>query len=157
VPTLERTTFIPATQNEVFGFFSDPANLARITPRSLCFEIVDAPKRPLRTGDRIRYRIRLLGIPISWVSQISEWTDGVSFVDEQERGPYRTWRHQHTIEAADGGVRMHDRVDYELPLGVLGRMVGGWWVRKNLRTIFDFREKAIREVFPGDQSGVRRP
>ena len=84
MPVLERTTFIAAARSEVFSFFSDPKNLARITPPSLGFQIVEAPQRPLRAGDRIRYRIRLLGIPIPWVTHISEWDEGTRFVDEQE-------------------------------------------------------------------------
>ena len=146
--TLERETFVPAKQSEVFEFFSDPSNLARITPRSLGFEIVDAPRRRLRAGDRIRYRIRLLGIPIPWVSKITEWKEGSMFVDEQERGPYRVWRHEHTLRAAQNGVLMFDRVQYDLPLGRIGRAFGGWWVRRNLRAIFDYRTQAIAEIFP---------
>lgn len=145
--TLQRETVIAAPRRVVFEFFSDPQNLARITPRSLGFEIVDAPDRPLRAGDRIRYRIRLLGIPLPWVSRIAEWREGTSFVDEQERGPYRSWRHEHTLAASGRGVVMRDRVDYELPFGALGRWMAGWWVRRSLDRIFDHRTRVIREIF----------
>jgi len=145
--TLERETVIAAPRRVVFDFFSDPQNLARITPRSLGFEIVDAPGHRLRAGDRIHYRIRVLGLPLPWVSRITEWREGTSFVDEQERGPYRRWRHEHTLAASDRGVVMHDRVDYELPFGALGRWVAGRWVRRNLERIFDYREEAIASVF----------
>ncbi len=145
--SLERETVIDAPRHVVFEFFSDPKNLWRITPRSLGFEIVDAPDRRLRAGDRIHYRIRLLGIPLPWVSRITEWREGTSFVDEQERGPYRRWRHEHTLAPANGGVLMHDRVDYELPFGALGRLLAGWWVRRNLQRIFDHRAAAIAAIF----------
>ncbi len=145
--TLERETVIAAPRRTVFEFFSDPHNLARITPRSLGFEIVDAPDRRLRAGDRIRYRIRILGIPLPWVSRISEWREGTSFVDEQERGPYRRWRHEHTLAAHGEGVVMRDRVEYELPFGALGRWVAGWWVQRNLAQIFDYRARVIAEIF----------
>lgn len=145
--TLERETVIAAPRNVVFEFFGDPHNLVRITPRSLGFEIVDAPDRRLRAGDRIRYRIRLFGIPLPWVSRISEWREGTSFVDEQERGPHRRWRHEHTLAASGDRVIMRDRVEYELPFGALGRLVAGWWVRRNLNRIFDYRAGVIREIF----------
>ena len=148
MPSLERETFVPAPRTEVFAFFSDPVNLARITPHTLGFEIVEAPRRTLRRGDRIRYRIRILGIPLPWTSKIAEWKPGSSFVDEQERGPYRRWRHEHVLRDSNSGTLMIDRVDYELPLGLLGRMFGGWWVRRNLRHIFDYRARAISEIFP---------
>lgn len=146
---VDRETFIPAPRAEVFAFFGDPNNLARITPPSLGFEIIDAPRRTLRQGDRIRYRIRLLGIPLPWLSHITEWDEGRFFVDEQERGPYRRWRHEHTLRDAPGGVLMLDRVEFELPLGLLGRIFGGWFVRRNLRQIFDYRAQAIGRIFPG--------
>ena len=147
MPVLERETFIDAPIEEVFAFFSDPANLARITPPSLGFAIVDAPKRRLRAGDRIRYRIRVLGFPLTWVSHISEWDECTRFVDEQERGPYRRWRHEHLLESAHGGVKMRDRVEYELPFGRAGALVGGCWVRRQLRAIFDYRASVIASIF----------
>ena len=145
---LERSTTIPGRRlDEVFEFFSNPKNLARITPESLGFEILEAPSRKLREGDRIRYRIRLFGVPLQWVTLIEEWHDGHSFVDLQERGPYRLWRHLHEFVEVPEGVRMSDRVEYELPLGILGRVFGGWLVRRQLDAIFDFRGRVIREVF----------
>lgn len=147
MPLLERQTIIPAPRGEVFAFFSDPKNLARITPGTLGFEIVEAPARTLRASDTIRYRIRLLGIPVPWVSRITEWQEGQRFVDEQERGPYRRWRHEHILKDADTGTAMTDRVEYELPFGFLGRLAGGWWVRRNLKQIFDYRARAIEEIF----------
>jgi ligand-binding SRPBCC domain-containing protein len=157
--TLERETFVAAPRSQVFAFFSDPQNLARITPPSLGFEIVEAPSRPLRAGDRIHYRIRLLGLlRVPWISKITAWREGTYFVDEQERGPYRSWRHEHALHAAGRGVLMIDRVEYDLPLGTVGRLFGERWVRRNLREIFDYRAHAIREIFPdrGYRTAARR-
>ena len=151
---LKRDTTIPGRSlEEVFEFFSDPVNLGRITPKSLGFEILEAPSRKLRKGDRIRYRIRLLGVPIHWVTLIEEWREGQSFVDLQERGPYTLWRHVHDFVEVPEGVRMSDLVEYELPLGIVGRIVGGWLVRRQLNAIFDFRERVIRELF-SERSGL---
>lgn len=145
--TLQRTTFIKAPLDKVFAFFSDPRNLARITPESMGFEIVEAPARAVREGDRIRYRIRVMGIPLRWTTLITRWEENVVFADLQERGPYRHWLHTHTFRAVDGGVEMGDLVEYELPLGLLGRLGGEWLVRRQLRTIFDHRAAAIAAYF----------
>jgi ligand-binding SRPBCC domain-containing protein len=147
VPSLHRTTLLAAPRREVFAFFSDPANLARITPPALGFTIIERPDRPLRRGDRIRYTIRLLGVRVGWTTHITEWVEGVSFVDEQERGPYRRWRHTHRFEERDGGTLMTDEVDYEVPLGAIGWLVTGWWVRRSLKKIFDYRAKVITSIF----------
>jgi ligand-binding SRPBCC domain-containing protein len=144
---LERVTFIRASLRDVFDFFSEPQNLGRITP-AMGFRILDGPQRRLRADDRISYRLRIFGVvPVTWRTRITKWTDGVEFADQQERGPFRRWLHTHTFRERDGGVEMHDRVEYELPFGKVGKMVGGWLVRRELEKIFDYRGEAIRRIF----------
>jgi len=147
---LERTQHIGATTAEVFEFFSEPRNLARITPPSLGFRIHGDPPPQMHEGVRIEYRIKWLGLSLAWVSRISDWRPGVGFQDAQERGPYRSWVHTHSFEEDAGGfgVTMRDRVEYALPLGVLGRVANALVVRKQLEKIFDYRYRAILECFP---------
>lgn len=145
--TFERTTSVASPVAEVFAFFSNPKNLARITPPSVGFTIVSAPERSLRAGDRIEYRIRIAGVPLTWVTLINTWDENRSFSDSQEKGPYRRWLHTHSFEEVNGRTVMLDHVDYDLPLGFLGRLFGGWFVRRQLKQIFEYREKIIKEVF----------
>lgn len=144
----ERTTFIAAPAGRVFAFFSLPENLGRITPPWTHFRILSAPEGRIREGDRIEYALRLCGIPMRWASRIVLWRDGEAFADLQERGPYRYWMHTHTFRNVEGGVEMHDRVDYELPFGFLGRLVAGRLVAQQLQQIFAFRANALRDIFP---------
>lgn len=144
---LERTTFIRAPLADVFDFFGEPSNLARITP-AMGFRILEGPKRKLREGDTIAYRLRIFGlVPVKWRTRITKWIDGVEFADLQERGPFRYWLHTHTFVEKDGGVEMFDRVEYELPLGALGRVVAGALVARELERIFDYRAAAITAAF----------
>jgi ligand-binding SRPBCC domain-containing protein len=145
--TFERKTFIPVPPPELFRFFADPANLGRITPPSMHFRTVEGPDRPLRAGDRIRYRLRVAMVPIGWTSVIASWNENESFSDLQERGPYRYWLHTHRFRAVEGGTEMLDHVEYQLPLGWLGGLVAGWFVTIQLRAIFDFRGHTIRTLF----------
>ena len=143
----ERTTFIAAPVARVFEFFAAPDNLGRITPPEMRFRITDGPGRPLREGDRIRYAMRVFGLPVRWTTLITIWRDGEVFADLQERGPYRYWLHTHTFREVPGGVEMHDLVEYDLPLGLLGRLVAGRLVARQLEKIFDHRARVIGEVF----------
>ncbi|MCU1231013.1 MAG: cell division inhibitor [Acidobacteria bacterium] len=143
----EKTTIINAPLADIFRFFGEPQNLARITPPEMRFRVTNGPDRPLREDDRIEYELRLAGIPVRWRTRIATWRDNESFSDFQERGPYKRWLHTHTFREVAGGVEMHDHVDYELPLGWLGRAVAGWWVRRELARIFAHRAKVIRETF----------
>ena len=139
----ERTTFIPAPPPRVFDFFAQPENLARITPPSTRFRIVAGPARRLREGDRIEYALRLFGLPFRWASRIEAWREGESFADVQERGPYKAWRHTHSFGAVAEGTEMRDHVEYELPFGIVGRLIAGRVVARQLESIFDYRAKSI--------------
>lgn len=145
--SLEQSQRIAASPERVFPFFSDPANLARITPPWLNFRIAGEPPDRIAEGVRIEYRIRWMHLSFRWVTRITRWNPPSGFQDVQEKGPYRTWTHTHAFRPVEGGVEMSDRVDYALPFGPIGRIAHALVVRRQLRKIFDFRAKAIEEIF----------
>ncbi len=150
VHTLHTKQILRATRQEAWDFFSNPRNLLRITPPELGFEVLtpDLPPR-MREGMVIAYRVRpLLGLPMTWLSQITLVEEGVRFIDEQRRGPYAVWHHEHEFhDLGDGRIEMEDRVTYVLPFGPLGDLVHGPLVRPQLEKIFAYREKVVRELF----------
>jgi ligand-binding SRPBCC domain-containing protein len=89
----------------------------------------------------------VLGIPLFWMTEIKHVDKGKLFVDEQRRGPYRLWHHQHHFREIDGGVEMTDLVHYRLPLGWLGQAAHGLFVKNKLREIFQYRYQRINEQF----------
>lgn len=92
----------------------------------------------------IEYSIRpLLGIPVYWMTEITQVAPLRYFIDEQRFGPYSFWHHQHHFEAKDDGTEMTDIVHYRLPLGPLGTLAHRLFVRKRLEAIFDYRRKII--------------
>jgi ligand-binding SRPBCC domain-containing protein len=141
---LERSTWIPRPVDEVSRFFSDVGNLERITPPELRFRILTPLPVEIRHGALIDYQLSLFGVPFGWRTEITCWEPPHRFVDTQLSGPYRQWIHLHEFTPEGDGTRMRDRVDYVLPLGVLG-LAGLPLVRRQLDRIFDFREAAIRE------------
>ncbi len=145
---LEREQKIPVEVQKAWDFFSSPKNLQVITPNYLGFEILSTLPDQMYTGLFIRYNVRpLLGIPLEWVTEITHIRDQVFFVDEQRKGPYRIWHHEHHFEPFDGGVRMFDRVSYELPLGVLGKLAHPLLVKGKLNDIFNYRFQKVEELF----------
>jgi ligand-binding SRPBCC domain-containing protein len=130
---------------DVFDFFSRPENLEEITPPFLRFQIVSA-ERELHPGSRIEYRLRVRGLPMRWVSEISEWDPPRKFADTQLRGPYAMWRHQHIFVPENGGTRIIDDVEYALPFGMIGRLVHALVVRRDVERIFDFRQRRLEEL-----------
>ncbi|MDE2664313.1 MAG: SRPBCC family protein [Gemmatimonadota bacterium] len=135
--------WVPSPLERTFAFFSDAHNLERITPPFVNFRVLTPPPIEMRVGTLIDYRLRLHGIPIRWQSEITHWDPPHGFIDEQRRGPYRKWIHEHRFEAEDGGTRVEDHVTYAVPGGAL---IDRWFVRPDLERIFEYRHSAISEV-----------
>lgn len=146
--TLNKTLMLARPLEEVFSFFADAHNLARITPDWLSFTVVSSGPIEMAQGTVIDYRIKLRGIPMRWQSEITAWEPPHRFVDEQRRGPYEFWIHEHTFEAVgDGCTRVGDRVRYGVPGGGL---IHRLFVERDLDRIFDYRTQKLLELFGGN-------
>lgn len=152
---LRRSQSIGRPLPEVFGFFADAANLEAITPPFLRFRIITPAPIEMGVGARIDYRLSLRGVPLRWRTLITCFERNARFIDEQEAGPYAYWHHLHEFEADGLGTRMRDEVTYRLPFGPLGSIVHGLLVERQLRTIFDYRERAIRELLEASDTAAR--
>lgn len=146
---LYTTQKLPSTMHEVWDFISSPRNLKEITPRHMGFEITSKTgDDKMHPGMIISYKVSpLWGVKLDWVTEITHVADKEYFVDEQRVGPYKMWHHQHRIEPIEGGVLMTDIVTYQPPFGVLGRIANSLIIKNQLRTIFDFRTKALEQRF----------
>jgi ligand-binding SRPBCC domain-containing protein len=147
IHTYTRTQVLPGMPEEVFAFFEKPENLSRITPPWLQFRILTPSPVEMKIGTVIDYTISLLGVPIRWRTLITTYQPPERFVDEQVRGPYALWHHTHSFIRTEEGTRMVDAIRYAVPGGILGTMAHRWFVRRQLKTIFDYREKVISEIF----------
>ncbi len=147
IHVLEYSQRLPAPPADVFPFFADARNLEAITPPLLRFRVVTPEPIVMRPGTLIQYRLRLRGIPVSWLTSIQEWDPPHRFVDVQVRGPYALWHHTHEFEpAGDRHTLMRDTVRYALPLGPLGDVAHRLLVRRDLARIFHFRAEAIAPI-----------
>lgn len=154
VHTLRRTQIVAASLETCWDFFSDPRNLAKITPPSLDFTVQSELPPRIYAGLMIAYRVRpLFGIPVTWVTEITHVEAPHRFVDEQRVGPYAIWHHEHFFTALDAGrTEVRDLVHYVLPFGWLGNLVHAPLVAPQLERIFAFRTKAVAEHFSGAAS-----
>jgi ligand-binding SRPBCC domain-containing protein len=133
---------MPLPRGVVFAFFSDAANLERITPPELHFRILTPQPILMEEGTTIDYRLRLLRVPLRWQARIMDWEPPDGFVDEQVRGPYRFWRHTHRFYGGEESTIIEDVVHYRLPFAPFSDIFHPL-VRLQLKRIFRFRHSAV--------------
>ena len=140
----DREIWIAQPVDVIFPFFSDARNLELITPPWLRFKILAPDILEMRRGMRIDFQLKLHGMTVRWESEITAWEPPHRFVDEQRRGPYRQWIHEHTLTEKEGGTLARDNIRYAVPGGAI---VNRLLVRPDLNRIFDYRYAKLREIF----------
>ena len=151
---LEQQQKVSGSLEQAWAFLQHPANLDRITPPDLKFRIVTEVPAVMVNGLIIEYRITIPFIGThAWVTEIKHIRQGISFVDEQRLGPYRFWYHYHEIRQEEDGVLLIDRVHYQPPLGILGRIVHRLYIRRTLERIFDYRHQRLAVYLAANATG----
>ncbi|MHC5064719.1 MAG: SRPBCC family protein [Planctomycetota bacterium] len=153
---LSTKIWVPRPIDEVFEFFADAHNLNELTPPWLSFSILTPAPIEMRVGARIDYKIRVHGMPMRWRSEISVWDPPHRFVDEQLKGPYKLWHHEHSFQSVDGGTSISDLVQYRGRGGVLEPLIHKLFVRRDLDKIFSYRLKRLAELYdlPAEHEGA---
>ena len=140
---------IGVSPDEAWKFFSDPYRLADITPPALGFEVRTPELPQIYPGMIIEYTVRpLLGIPLRWVTEITQVRSGYYFVDEQRVGPYKMWHHEHFFRECAEGTEVEDIVHYVIGWGPLDALLDRLIVGPRVRAIFDYRRAVLESRFP---------
>jgi ligand-binding SRPBCC domain-containing protein len=143
---LQRTQQLPISLEKAWDFFSSPKNLKAISPEYMGFNILSGADKRTYPGQIIEYTVKpVLGIPMYWMTEITQVREMEFFIDEQRVGPYAMWHHQHFFKAIEGGVEMEDVIHYRLPLGPLGSIAHALFVKRQLEGIFAYRFKTLED------------
>lgn len=146
--TLIRKQKLPISLDKAWTFFATPSNLNEVTPKELDFKILSDLPDTMYEGLIIQYDIKpMFNIPVRWVTEITHISEKKYFVDEQRKGPYKTWHHEHHFVAVEGGVLMTDILHYDIGKSVFGWIAGKLFVHRKVREIFDYRFKALETYF----------
>lgn len=147
--TIKKEQLVNASIDDVWSFFSDPNNLSKITPEHMGFEVTSEPyEGEIYPGQIITYKVSpVLNIKMFWMTEITHVVPKKIFVDEQRKGPYKIWHHQHLFEETNDGVKMTDIVHYQPPMWILGNIANNIFIRNQLNNIFDYRKKVVDTLF----------
>ncbi len=140
----ESTIKAPATL--VFEWHRDPAAIEKLTPPWEPVKVVGAPARIDETGSRTTLELSMFGVMrLHWVAEHRNYQAGKSFQDVQISGPFASWCHTHAVEPIDDNSCLYtDSIDYQLPLGRMGELFGGWFVRCKLEKMFAYRHDRVK-------------
>jgi ligand-binding SRPBCC domain-containing protein len=146
--TLKTQQILPISLEKAWDFFSNPGNLAKITPAKMGFFITSGTPERMFAGQIITYKIGILpSIKSNWVTEITQVCEKAFFIDEQRFGPYRMWHHEHHFTPVDNGVLMTDRVTFKIPFGIFGRLAYLVFIKRKLNQIFSFRAQMLNDFF----------
>jgi ligand-binding SRPBCC domain-containing protein len=145
--TLDKRTEMPCSAEELYDWHMQDGAFDRLVPPWQNVEVIERPDR-LEEGARLVMKIYVAGpVGVTWVAHHRDFIEGRQFVDEQVEGPFAHWVHTHRFEpAGEGRSFLHDHVEYELPMGVLGRVFGEPINRRVLERMFDYRHEVTREA-----------
>ncbi len=137
---------IAASAQVVFAFHEAPDAFARLLPPWQKSEIIQPPTS-LAVGTRVILRTKVGPIWQTIEAEHVEYEAGKMFADRMNKGPFARWLHRHVI-TPDGpsACTLTDDIEYELPLGVLGRVFGGPFARRELERLFEYRHRVTREA-----------
>ena len=146
--TLEAQTVVQTPIEKAWEYFSNPSNLAEITPEYMGFNITSKIPKKMFAGQIISYIVRpILSLKTNWVTEIKHVDAPNFFVDEQRYGPYSMWHHEHHFIKNGNQTQMIDRVSFKIPLGILGHLAYPILVKPQLKKIFQYREKKLKNLF----------
>jgi len=140
---------IPLSLEDTWEFFTDPRNLQKLTPEDMGFRHVYEPDRPqVYPGMYLVYKVApIAGIPLTWITEITEVKPMERFVDDQIQGPFGRWHHIHEFEAKGAHTVVRDILYYQMPFGIFGSIAHGLFAKKQIHGIFDFRRTRMKELF----------
>lgn len=140
---------IPIKLGEAWDFFTDPRNLAKLTPKEMQFKHVFEPDADrVYPGMYLVYKVApIAGVPLTWITEITEVKPMERFVDDQIQGPFARWHHIHEFEARGDETLIRDVLYYQMPLGFLGDIAHALFARKQVSQIFEFRKVRLKELF----------
>jgi hypothetical protein len=137
---------INAPAEKVFDFHTDTNNLPLIMPGWVKTEVLR--EEGSGKGKTIQVKMKLFGLLGNrWLVRIDEYDRPVRITDLVLKGPFTYFRHERTISPVDDGrTELLDRLEYILPLGMLGKAADTLFMRRFVIQMFDYRQKRTKEL-----------
>jgi ligand-binding SRPBCC domain-containing protein len=137
---------IAAPPEVVFAFYESPGAFQRLAPPWERVEVIEGGNS-LKAGSRVVLSVPLGWLRVRWIAEHTEYQRGRLFADRQVEGPFSSWYHRHLfLDDGQGGTLLRDEIEYEPPLGMVGRLLAGNLLESKLKRTFDYRHEITRTI-----------
>lgn len=96
----------------------------------------------INKNETVTWKGKHFGVYLTHQSLISELIFPTYFVDEQLKGKFKSFKHQHFFEQKENYVEVTDILNYETPYGIFGKLFDKLFLKKHL-TDFIMKRNAV--------------
>lgn len=136
---------LPVSARRAFAYHDRRGALQRLIPpwETMTVEHSD---ESLEVGSEVQLKTSLMGVPLRLVAKHTRYEPPRLFEDQQESGPFAYWKHRHEFAASgDEYSTLTDRIEYQLPLGAVGKWFGSGIARRKIESMFAYRHRVVRD------------
>ena len=140
-----RELHLPVTAEEAFAWHERSGALDRLIPP---WESVSVLERGngVRDGSIVKLAQRIGPLKLRWVAKHHGYEPGRAFRDTQIMGPFAYWEHLHEFQPnGKGNGVLTDHIEYRIPGGMVGRLLGGGMIKAKIAAMFNYRHDTTRD------------
>lgn len=100
----------------------------------------------LEVGDLVTFEGRHFGIRQRLTARITELDRPRRFVDEMVNGPFKWLRHMHDFKGVPNGTLMVDVLEWEAPLGAVGRIADALFLKRHMRWFVVTKQRHLKQI-----------
>jgi ligand-binding SRPBCC domain-containing protein len=153
MPVIVLRTRVAAPPARCFDLARDVELHQRSTSASRERAVAGVTAGLLGAGDEVTWEATHFGVRQRLTSRITEFDPPNRFVDEMVRGAFARFRHEHQFLSVPEGTDMVDVFDYTAPLGPLGRLADGLFLRRYMTTLLRERNAYLKRAAESAPTG----
>jgi len=144
--TINLTTKIKASKQTVFDASRNIDIHQQSASKTSEKAIAGITSGLINLNETVTWRGKHFGFYLTHKSRITAMTFNDYFVDEMEKGKFKTFRHEHFFEEQNGFTIMKDKLQYETPFGLFGELFDILFLEKHMTQFLLERNKTLKEV-----------
>jgi ligand-binding SRPBCC domain-containing protein len=144
--TINLTTKIKASKQTVFDASRNIAIHQQSASKTNEQAIAGVTSGSINHNETVTWRGKHFGFYLTHKSRITSMNIYDYFVDEMEEGCFKLFKHQHFFEETNGVTIMTDKLHYETPFGIFGKIFDFLFLKKHLTHFLLERNQVLKSV-----------